>query len=186
MNTTATTTVISSKTELLKNLERTMKDTSKQINRLRGEIHLAERTTAKTKAELKEERKAARVARYTPHNGVTMEVLRAAGYRVRVTHMRFTTAPNVPVAFEVPSFLRKFYTFESKGGSTHIVLTRKDGKQISLTSVCNREDAFDYKMGTKIALSSLEAELSKEIVAAAARANEKPVEEPVTTVKTTK
>lgn len=100
----------------------------------------------------------ARKAKYKTKNGLTIEGLRKAGHKVRVSHIRYTEQPGVAILIPVPSYMRKVANFTSYGGATHIVITTplSDSPDIAISSVCHSDDCFDYKMGVKQALDTIE------------------------------
>jgi hypothetical protein len=90
--------------------------------------------------------------KYKTKNGLTIHKLRLAGVSVKVSHIRYTTFDDVAAPVPVPSFMRESFHFLPRGGATHIHLTTPDMDTSSVTSVCHPDDAFDYKMGVKLAL----------------------------------
>jgi hypothetical protein len=97
-------------------------------------------------------------------NGITVEAIQAAGHNVRVKHLRWAvyiphtiTARASTVAVVVPSTFRKDpnYMFTPKGGYTHVVIKKKDGEYLCVSSTCAPEDPFCYAAGVAAALDRL-------------------------------
>jgi hypothetical protein len=98
-------------------------------------------------------------------NGVTVESIQQAGHSVRVKHLRWALyVPHVLTmgykairTIVVPSTFRKDsnYVFDSHGGYTHVVIKKKDGKYLCVSSECAPSDPFCYAAGVAAALDRL-------------------------------
>lgn len=99
-------------------------------------------------------------------NGVTLEKLTKAKYKVRIRHFRYASY-NPNDSFRglfrtsretvVPSTFRHspYYSLSPKGGFTHITIQITDKDYICLSSECSRKDPFCYNTGIATALSRL-------------------------------
>jgi hypothetical protein len=101
-------------------------------------------------------------------NGVTIDKLTAAGFKVRIRHLRYALyIPNDSFIglyigvreIVVPSTFRHspHYKLQPKGGFTHITINMKDQDYICLSSECSKKDPFCYNVGIATALSRLTA-----------------------------
>jgi hypothetical protein len=101
-------------------------------------------------------------------NGVTIDKLTAAGFKVRIRHLRYALyIPNDSFIglyigvreIVVPSTFRysPHYKLQPKGGFTHITINMKDQDYICLSSECSKKDPFCYNVGIATALSRLTA-----------------------------
>lgn len=155
----------------------TTTDTLTKIGDIENQIKNSEAETRKLKAEKyalvssvtpvvdkKAVRRAAREARCKTKNGLTIHALRLAGNEVSVTHIRYAKVPGVPTPVPVPSYMRGIYPFVSKGGATHIVITRPNGLLATTSSICHEIDSFDYKVGVKEALDQFAQEEADELL----------------------
>jgi hypothetical protein len=150
----------------------------KEVNRLKAELY-QERKSIVTLVDKKAIRKQQKAVKYATKNGLTIHKLRLAGYDVSVSHIRYTefdydqtvhrTNARPPIRVPVPTHLREYVDFSSKGGATHIVISRPtaDGGTtgLRLTSICHELDSFDYKLGVKTALDQIEPALAAQLLA---------------------
>lgn len=99
-------------------------------------------------------------------NGVTIDKLTAAGFKVRIRHLRYalyTPSDSFMGLYKgvrelvVPSTFRlsDYYKLQPKGGFTHITIHMKDQGYICLSSECSKKDPFCYNTGIATALSRL-------------------------------
>lgn len=120
---------------------------------------LTPKQTAEELAAAEVANKLLRKTQYDANNGLTIHKLRSAGNIVKITHIRYTTMYtkyDTPLIVPVPSYLRKIYDFNAKGGVTHIAITNpKTGRYLAATSVCHEIDSFIYKRGVQLALETL-------------------------------
>jgi hypothetical protein len=116
---------------------------------------------------------------HTPSNGVTVNALQKAGHNVRVKHLRWAVywgheamlknnKGAVSRMMVVPSTFRKDpnYMFLPKGGYTHVVIKKKDGEYVCVSSECSVEDPFCYGAGVARALERLTRKVISELLSA--------------------
>lgn len=97
----------------------------------------------------------------------TIEQLRKDGNKVRVSHYRRTLA-EVTWNKNLIKYLtygklmleseirEKGLKFAPTGGKTVLLITTKDGKDITLEYRCNNQDNYNKKIGIRLALSKLQ------------------------------
>lgn len=101
-------------------------------------------------------------------NGVTLQKLAKANYKVRIRHFRYASynpgdSFNFRELFKtareiiVPSTFRNspYYKLAPKGGFTHITIRVSDKDYICLSSECSKKDPFCYNTGIAVALSRI-------------------------------
>jgi hypothetical protein len=99
-------------------------------------------------------------------NGVTLDKITAAGFKVRIRHFRYAVynPQNSSIGLYVglreivvPSTFRHspYYKLCPKGGFTHITIQMADQDYICLSSECSKKDPFCYNTGIATALSRL-------------------------------
>lgn len=141
----------------------------RQANTLLGFRHkLTHKPVDKEK--LAADRKAARKERYKTNNDLTIEKLRKAGHTVSVTHLRYvskTTAQGTEILVPVPCSLRSMVRnkLHPQGGQTWIAIKTIDDKNVLVESTCHMDDHYEYKMGVKLALDSVPANVAEELLA---------------------
>lgn len=136
----------------------------KQLRTVEFELYKVTNTPKPDKATIAANRKKAKTLKYKTENGLSIQDLRTAGNKVKVIHIRNTVVLipktthdgelryHLELTMPVNSFMRKSYTFEPRGGATHIQVTTPDGAIFMGSSICHEQDTFDYKMGVKLAL----------------------------------
>lgn len=96
-----------------------------------------------------------------------VQQLRKLGYQVRVTHSRFyhdyekineqlaknSIKPIITRAIEIPNYDSPGMSLAlSNGGSTEVVVVTPDGEEFVGRSECSINEAFNKKIGVKIAI----------------------------------
>jgi hypothetical protein len=160
-------------TQEIATLEQQVSDAHKVIRKAQARIHQLN-YKPKDPNVAKSLRKQQKEQKYKTNNGLSVHNLRLAGYEVKVTHIRLSDVqvPKydhhgelvghniIPVA--VNSYLHRVYDFNPRGGFTHIVITNPDnGAWILVRSICHEIDSYDYKLGVKTALDSIEEDKAK-------------------------
>lgn len=101
----------------------------------------------------------------------TIHQLRKAGYKVKISHYRYSNRYSDPVVFTAeqrfPIFLnlitrqakkdREFAYISGKGGETVLSLKTPVGNEIVSHAKCSLKDSFNRKLGIRICIGRLVA-----------------------------
>jgi len=129
---------------------------------VKGVVHKKDNHTGLTHKFRKRDRSQKR--NYRPQNGVTLEILKAAGYEVTIQHLRYFHMVNTgqeghrqPLVIVADISFRHddSYTLLPRGGFTHLIIKR-GGEALNLTAKCHESDMFDRREGVKRALERLD------------------------------
>ena len=87
----------------------------------------------------------------------TVEQLRKSGNKVRVHHYRHIREGDNGLTRFVPLCdIQNFTKVHPKGGLTKVSITTPEGKHFEGKAGCVMTDAFNYKLGVRIALGKLQ------------------------------
>lgn len=87
----------------------------------------------------------------------TVKELRQKGYKIRVTHYRYSTAYenklNLFSLYELRTYHDDWQKYiKPKGGETKVEILTPDGKEFAASAVCSKKDVFCRRIGRETAI----------------------------------